>query len=67
MKGNWNTDFFVTNYLPLAVFPVLYFGAKLFYRKQPTVKPKDMDFVSDLDEINAARFVASLSCTVLLI
>ncbi|KAH6917201.1 amino acid transporter [Coprinopsis sp. MPI-PUGE-AT-0042] len=55
LKNNWNTTFFVTNYLPLALFPFLYFGAKFFYRKKPTVRPEDMDFVSDLDEIEAAR------------
>jgi amino acid transporter len=43
---------FVTNYLPLALFPILYVGARFYYR-QPLVKPSEMDFTSGLAEIEA--------------
>ena len=52
LKGKWETDTFVTNYLPLVLFPILYGGAKLYLRK-PVVKPHEMDFVTDLAEIEA--------------
>ncbi|KZT21651.1 hypothetical protein NEOLEDRAFT_732646 [Neolentinus lepideus HHB14362 ss-1] len=50
LKDNWNTATFVTNYLPLVLFPILYVGARL-YTRVPTVKTIDMDFTSGLDEI----------------
>lgn len=34
LQGNWVVADFVTNYLPLALFPVLYLGAKFYYWKQ---------------------------------
>lgn len=46
----------MTNYLPLALFPILYFGAK-FYYKQPIKKPLEMDFVSDIAAIEAESYV----------
>jgi yeast amino acid transporter len=52
LKGEWNTATFVTNYLPFALFPILYIGAKFFYR-QPIVKAQDMDFISDIARIEA--------------
>ncbi|KAI0078940.1 amino acid permease [Panus rudis PR-1116 ss-1] len=55
LKDSWDTATFVTNYLPLALFPVLYVGAKL-WRKVPIVKPQDMDFLSGLAEIEAACY-----------
>ncbi|TFK76917.1 hypothetical protein BDN72DRAFT_852187 [Pluteus cervinus] len=55
LKGNWATDTFVTNYLPLVVFPIMYRIAKQYYR-QPIVKPSEMDFVSDLAEIEAITY-----------
>ncbi|KAI0769430.1 amino acid permease [Trametes elegans] len=50
LKGNWATDTFVTNYLPMAMFPVLYVGAKIWKRARlvPYVK---MDFESGLQEV----------------
>lgn len=42
----------MTNYLPLGLFPVLYIGAKLYLRK-PIVKTHEMDFVTDIAEIEA--------------
>ncbi|TRM61471.1 amino acid permease/ SLC12A domain-containing protein [Schizophyllum amplum] len=52
LRDNWKTDTFVTNYFPLWLFPVLYIGSKLYYRK-PWVKASEMDFVSDIAEIEA--------------
>ncbi|KAH8828954.1 amino acid permease [Flagelloscypha sp. PMI_526] len=48
LSGGWAADTFVTNYLPLALFPVLYIVAWLIYR-QPIVKLEDMDFTSGLE------------------
>jgi len=50
LKGHWASDTFITNYLPLMLFPVLYIGSR-FYYKCKTVKPMDMDFVSGIKEI----------------
>ncbi|KAJ3719684.1 amino acid permease [Lentinula raphanica] len=55
LKGEWDTATFVTNYLPLAGFPLLYIGAKFVYR-QPIVKARDMDFVSNIAEIEAEDY-----------
>lgn len=52
LRGNWAVDVFVTNYIPLVLFPILYIGARIYYRQGP-VKAEDMDFVSDLAEIEA--------------
>ena len=56
LKGGWAADTFVTNYLPLALFPILYFGAKFYYR-EPVKKPSEMDFVSDIAAIEAVSYV----------
>ncbi|RXW18248.1 hypothetical protein EST38_g7619 [Candolleomyces aberdarensis] len=55
LRGRWLTETFVTNYFPLALFPILYIGSRFYYRK-PLVKPTDMDFVSNLDEIEADSY-----------
>ncbi|KAN0100780.1 amino acid-polyamine-Organocation superfamily protein [Tylopilus felleus] len=52
LKGEWNSATFVTNYLPFILFPILYIGARFFYRT-PLVKPQDMDFVTDIAQIEA--------------
>ncbi|KAH7924877.1 hypothetical protein BV22DRAFT_1119908 [Leucogyrophana mollusca] len=52
LKGNWNTATFVTTYLPFIGFPVMYIGARLYHRVGP-VAPIDMDFKSDIAEIEA--------------
>jgi len=52
LKGNWATDTFVTNYLPLIGFPILYGGARWYYRT-PMVRAEDMDFISGIAEIEA--------------
>ena len=48
----WDTATFVTNYLPLIAFPAIYFGAR-WYFGQPLADTKDMDFVSNIAEIEA--------------
>ncbi|KAH9968928.1 amino acid permease [Russula dissimulans] len=55
LRGNWNSADFVTNYLPLALFPVLYVGARLWTRV-PHVKPSEMDFYTGLAEIEASTY-----------
>lgn len=57
LKDGWATDTFVTNYLPLALFPILYIGAK-FYYKEPIKKPHEMDFITNIQEIEAETYVA---------
>lgn len=52
LKGNWDTPTFVTSYIPFILFPILYVGARFYYRSSP-VKPEDMDFVSDIAQIEA--------------
>jgi len=55
LKGGWATDIFVTNYLPLVGFPIMYVGAKLYYR-QPIAKPHEMIFITDIDAIEAETY-----------
>ncbi|KAF9068022.1 amino acid permease [Rhodocollybia butyracea] len=55
LRGKWVTATFVTNYLPFVLFPILYVGAKFWYR-QPYVKAEDMDFVTNIAEIEAAEY-----------
>jgi len=52
LKGNWSTATFVTDYLPIMLFPVLYVGARLIMRVRP-VSPSEMDFVSNIAELDA--------------
>lgn len=60
MKGQWATDTFVTNYLPLALFPILYTGAKLYY-KEPVKKPLEMDFITNIKEIEEETYVHAMN------
>ena len=55
LRGEWAQDVFVTNYFPLMLFPVLYLGAWLWTR-QPFIKPRDMDFKTGLEEVEAVTF-----------
>ncbi|KAF9480057.1 amino acid permease [Pholiota conissans] len=55
LKGGWATDTFVTNYLPLVLFPIMYFGAKFYYR-EGIKKPHEMDFVTNIKEIEAETY-----------
>jgi len=45
LRGQWSTATFITNYLPIALFPILYSLSKLA-TKIPLVSPQDMDFVT---------------------
>ncbi|KAI0338257.1 amino acid permease [Trametopsis cervina] len=55
LKNSWATDTFVTNYIPLVLFPILYFGAR-FWKRTTWRAPLDMDFITGLDEVEAASF-----------
>ncbi|KAF9480069.1 amino acid permease [Pholiota conissans] len=55
LQGGWATDTFLTNYLPLVLFPILYLGSK-FYYKQPIKKPHEMDFVTNIKEVEATTY-----------
>ncbi|KIP01622.1 hypothetical protein PHLGIDRAFT_96848 [Phlebiopsis gigantea 11061_1 CR5-6] len=55
LKGQWATDTFVTNYLPMALFPLLYFSARV-WRRTRFIAPLDMDFKTGLAEIEAASY-----------
>jgi len=55
LKGKWNTGTFVTNYLPLILFPILYTGAKLWTRSD-IVGAREMDFVSNIAEIEEETY-----------
>ena len=61
LKGKWDTATFVTNYLPLVTFPILYTGAKFFYR-DTIKKPHEMDFVTNIKEIEEETYVWFLTC-----
>ena len=56
LRGHWVTSTFVTNYLALALFPILYIGARIHYKERPR-SPKYMDFVSNIAEIEAETYV----------
>jgi len=60
LKGKWVAADFVTNYLPLALFPVLYGGAKFYYWKKGHslnwVSAEKMDFVTNIAEIEADTY-----------
>ncbi|THH27767.1 hypothetical protein EUX98_g6416 [Antrodiella citrinella] len=55
LKGHWATDSFITNYLPLALFPVFFLISRL-WRPSRFIKPLDMDFQSGLTEVEAASY-----------
>lgn len=55
IKDSWDTATFVTNYLPFILFPILYVGAAFWKRCRP-LRASEMDFVSDLKEIEASTY-----------
>jgi len=55
LKGNWSAILFVTDYVPIVFFPILYVAAKLIMGV-PTVKADKMDFVTDVAECDAMTF-----------
>jgi amino acid transporter len=55
LRGNWSTATFMTNYILLITWPIMYIGARFYYRTKP-VAAEDMDFKSDLAEIAADTY-----------
>ena len=49
LKDEWDHEVFVTNYFPLALFPILYFGAR-YFNKEPMKNVQDMDFITGVKE-----------------
>ncbi|KAF9517401.1 hypothetical protein BS47DRAFT_1339816 [Hydnum rufescens UP504] len=46
LKGGWKRADFITSYLPFALFPILYFGARYLLYKTPMVDAADMNFIT---------------------
>ncbi|PCH35836.1 amino acid permease [Wolfiporia cocos MD-104 SS10] len=55
IRGEWNAATFVTNYLPMMLFPVLYAARRLWSRER-WVRPEDMDFKTGMAEVLAASY-----------
>ncbi|TCD66321.1 hypothetical protein EIP91_001470 [Steccherinum ochraceum] len=55
LRGHWATDTFITNYLPLALFPFLFVFAR-WWRRSRLVTPQEMDFKTGLAEVEAASY-----------
>ena len=55
LRDKWDTATFITNYVPMIAFPVLYFVKRIWCRVQ-LVRPEDMDFKTGLDEVLAASY-----------
>jgi amino acid transporter len=53
--SRWNTGTFVTDYLPVWLFPLLYIFWKLFKRTE-FVRADEMDFYSGIEEIEAETY-----------
>jgi len=53
LTGGWSTATFVTNYLPIVLFPILWVGCKFYKGTKFFIPPMEMDFVSDVKEIDA--------------
>jgi len=51
----WDSPTFVTKYLALVLFPILYLGARIYFREGPK-KPHEMDFVSNIPEFEAETY-----------
>ncbi|KAG1794778.1 amino acid permease [Suillus plorans] len=54
LKANWSRTTFVTTYLPIVLFSVLYASAK-FVMRVPLVKPSEMDFKSGTENLDVER------------
>ncbi|KAF8746248.1 hypothetical protein AX14_000046 [Amanita brunnescens Koide BX004] len=55
LKGKWNTATFVTNYLPLMLFPVLYLSSRLYYKQGP-VPADEIDLVTGIKEVEQETY-----------
>ena len=56
LKGNWVVADFVTNYLPLVLFPIALIIGRYVMYPIPMAKPEEMDFVSGIAEIEADSY-----------
>ncbi|KAF9513654.1 hypothetical protein BS47DRAFT_1362222 [Hydnum rufescens UP504] len=56
LKDSWKTSDFVTNYLPFALFPILYFGARYGFYRTPMVDAVDMDFITGIAQVEADSY-----------
>ncbi|KAJ6599363.1 amino acid permease [Mycena vulgaris] len=61
LNNSWSAATFVTNYLPFVLFPILYVGAKFYYARAHGkgwgwTRPEDLDFVTDIAEIEADSY-----------
>jgi yeast amino acid transporter len=50
LKDQWETGTFITNYLPVACYPILFVGCKL-WRKTRFVRASEMDLISGVEEV----------------
>ncbi|KAG2062158.1 amino acid permease [Suillus hirtellus] len=55
LKGKWNSAIFVTDYILLITWPIMYFGARFYYGTKP-VTAENMDFKSDIADIVADSY-----------
>ncbi|KAH7924878.1 amino acid permease [Leucogyrophana mollusca] len=55
LNGEWSNATFVTTYILFVMFPIMYVGARIYYRVKP-VAAIDMDFKSDIDQIEADTY-----------
>ncbi|KAF8123869.1 amino acid permease [Boletus edulis] len=55
LRDEWSTATFITNYLPIMLFPILYVSAKVI-TKVPLIKASEMDFESGVSEIDAITY-----------
>ncbi|KAL5519449.1 hypothetical protein ACEPAH_1132 [Sanghuangporus vaninii] len=55
LRDNWDTATFVTSYLPFVLYPIVYFGARVF-RKVSPVRPEEMDFVTGQKEAEDSSY-----------
>jgi amino acid transporter len=55
LRGQFHAPTFVAIYLALVLFPILYLGARMYYREGPK-KPLEMDFLTNIDEIEADTY-----------
>ncbi|KAI9567933.1 amino acid permease [Boletus coccyginus] len=55
LKHNWSVSRFLTNYIPIILFPILYVAAK-FIMRVPTISADKMDFVANVAEFEAMTY-----------
>jgi len=56
LKGNWSYSTFLTDYIPVILFPILFVTAK-FVMRVPSVNAYKMDFISNVAEFDAMTCV----------